>query len=133
MQLFFTKVNHYFFYNMFSSLYICVWFRSSWHLTHRGKALSLHESIISLRGEVWIHKTSLMRPLVIEVHVLSQKSERSCICVLEVSIWSLSVVLIIYFGLVPTEWFDFFIPIFTTRLRYFWCSWVVYITYKTKV
>jgi hypothetical protein len=40
----------------------------------------LHGLIISLRGEVRAHKTSLTPPLFIEVSVPSQKSERSCIC-----------------------------------------------------
>jgi hypothetical protein len=37
----------------------------------------------SLRGDAWAHKTSLTLPLFTEVPVPSQKSERSCICVLE--------------------------------------------------
>ena len=48
-------------------------------LLTRGKLL--HDCIISLRGEVWVHKTSLTPPLFIEVPVPSQESERSCICV----------------------------------------------------
>ena len=40
----------------------------------------LHDPIISLRGEVWAHKTTLVCSLFIEVPVLSQESERSCIC-----------------------------------------------------
>ena len=35
----------------------------------------LHERIISLREEVWVHKTSLTLPLFIEVSVPSQESE----------------------------------------------------------
>jgi hypothetical protein len=42
--------------------------------------------IISLRGEVWTHKTRLVPPLLIEVPVLSQAFEGLCICVLGVSI-----------------------------------------------
>jgi hypothetical protein len=41
---------------------------------------------ISSRFEVYAHKTSLILPLFIEVPMLSQESERSCICLLEVSI-----------------------------------------------
>ena len=41
----------------------------------------LNDSIISLRGEVWAHKTSLTPPHLIEVLVPGQESERSCICV----------------------------------------------------
>jgi len=43
-----------------------------------------HDSIISLRDDVWAHKTISTPPLFIEVHVLSQKNERSCIYVLRV-------------------------------------------------
>jgi len=54
--------------------------------------------IISLPGEVWAHKTCLTLSLFIEVPVLSQESERSCMCV-RVSI------LLVYFGNVPTVWY----------------------------
>jgi hypothetical protein len=39
--------------------------------------------------------------------------------VLEVSIWSFSVVLIFDFGLVPTEWFDFLSPFLQLGLGIF--------------
>ena len=42
----------------------------------------LHDCIISIRGEVWAHKTSLTTPLFIEVSVPSQESDRSYICVM---------------------------------------------------
>ena len=45
--------------------------------------------IISLRGKVLVHRTSLTPPLFIEVPVPSQESEQSCISVLGVSILSL--------------------------------------------
>ena len=48
----------------------------------------LHDRIISLRREVRAHKTSLTRPLFIEVYVPRQESERLYICVLGVSISS---------------------------------------------
>jgi hypothetical protein len=41
----------------------------------------LHNHIISLRGEVSAHKTSLTRSFLIEVHEPRQKNERSFICV----------------------------------------------------
>jgi len=47
-------------------------------------------SIMSLRVDVRAHKASLTPPLFIEVSVPSQESERSCICVLVVSILPLS-------------------------------------------
>ena len=42
----------------------------------------LHGRIISVRGGVWAHTTSLASPLFIEVHVPSQESVRSFLCVL---------------------------------------------------
>ena len=47
----------------------------------------MHDRIISLRGKIWAHKTSLTRPLFIEVLVVSsQDSERSCMYELAISI-----------------------------------------------
>jgi hypothetical protein len=63
----------------------------------------LHESIISLRGEVWGHKTSLNPAHNIEVPVPSQESERSCICVSGVSILPLSTIFLLNFGNVSTD------------------------------
>ena len=57
----------------------------------------LHDRIISLRGDVWDHKISLTPPLFIEVPVPIQEHERSCICVLGVSIFPLSMILIFDF------------------------------------
>ena len=65
---------------------------------------SLHDHIISLRGEVWAHKTSLTLPLVTEVPVPSQESELSYIRVFMVSIFPLSTILIFDFETVPTAW-----------------------------
>ena len=45
-------------------------------------SLVLHGRIISLRGQVWVHKTSLTQSLFIEVYVPREESERTCICVL---------------------------------------------------
>lgn len=42
----------------------------------------LHDSIISLRGEVWAHQTSLATPLFIEVYAPIQDIQRTYICVL---------------------------------------------------
>jgi hypothetical protein len=41
--------------------------------------LLICENYISLRGEVWAHKTNLTPPLFIEVPVLSQHIEQSCV------------------------------------------------------
>jgi hypothetical protein len=49
----------------------------------------------------------LTTPLFIEMPVPSQKSERSCICVLGLSILPLSTFLIFDFGSVPTVWYFF--------------------------
>jgi hypothetical protein len=46
----------------------------------------LHDRIISLREYVIAHSTSLTTPLFIEVHVSSQKSERSYKCVYRICI-----------------------------------------------
>jgi len=48
--------------------------------------------LIPQRGEVWVHKTSLTPPLVVEVHEPSQGRERTCICSLwvqslNISLW----------------------------------------------
>ena len=53
-------------------------------LLTRGKHLKDH--INSVRGEVWDHKTRLAPPLFIELPVPSDEFERSCICLLVVSI-----------------------------------------------
>jgi len=57
----------------------------------------LQDNIISLRGELWAHKTSLNTSLVIEVPVPCQASEQSCICVLGVSTLLLSTIILLDF------------------------------------
>jgi hypothetical protein len=69
------------------------------HFTQMWK--HVHDHIISLRGGVWAHKTSLSPPLFIEVPVQSQESKQLCICVFGISILPLSTILIFYFGIVP--------------------------------
>jgi len=49
----------------------------------------------------------LIPPLCIEVHVPSHKSDRSCICVLGVSILPFSTIILLGFGTVPTVWYFF--------------------------
>ena len=75
---------------MFGLLYVRVGI-----LLTRGK--HVHHRIISLRVENWVHKTSLSTPHVIEMPVPSHASERSCICVLGVSILPLSTIMIFAF------------------------------------
>ena len=65
----------------------------------------LHDIVISLRWEVWAHKTSLTPLLFIEVPAPRPEFGRSCICVIGLSISPLSKVLIFYFGIVPTMWY----------------------------
>jgi len=43
------------------------------------------------KREFWVHKTSLTPPPFIEVSVPSLESERSCICVLQISILPLRI------------------------------------------
>ena len=50
-----------------------------------------------LRGEVWVHITSLTPQRFIEVPVPGQESERSCKCRLEESITTLSTILVLGF------------------------------------
>ena len=68
------------------------------------------DSIISTRGEVWDHKTSLSLPLSTELPVPSQESELSCICVLGVSFLALSTILIFDFWIVPTVCYFWIVP-----------------------
>jgi hypothetical protein len=64
----------------------------------------------SLRGEVWARKTRLTLPLFIELPVPSQESAQSCICVLRVSIFPVSRILIFDLGIVPTVWYFRIVP-----------------------
>jgi hypothetical protein len=65
----------------------------------------LHDSIISLRREVWTHTTSLAPSPLIEVHEPRQAGKWTVIylCV-RISILPLSTILIFDFGIVPTVW-----------------------------
>jgi hypothetical protein len=74
---------------------------------------------------IWLQYISnsrkvLATPLFIEMPVPSPKSERSCICVLGLSILPLSTFLIFDFGSVPTVWyflFFYFITVVYYKLR----------------
>ena len=85
---------------------LCIMFTIITVLLTRGK--HFHDSIISLRGEVWAHKTGLSPPLFIEVLILSQESERSCTCVLAHRFYLLQFC-VLDFRNAPTLW-------------YFWCT-----------
>jgi hypothetical protein len=69
-------------YVLWTQCYLCLWIVHSW---------------LPLR----------FSPVFIDVHVPSQKSGRSCICVLGVSILHLSTILILNFGTVLTVWYFF--------------------------
>jgi hypothetical protein len=58
---------------------------------------------ISSKREIWAHKTSLTPPLITEVTVPNQESERSCICELGVSILPLSAIFLLDFATVQCK------------------------------
>ena len=64
-------------------------------------SLVLHGRIISLRGQVWVHKTSLTQSLFIEVYVPREESERTCICVLGYRFGLFLCFFLLNFGTVP--------------------------------
>ena len=78
----------------------------------------MHNHIISLRGEIQAHITSLPLPLFIEVPVTSQECERSCICVLVVLILLHSTILILDFGNVLTVQYFFVFFYFIKALQF---------------
>ena len=82
----------------------------------RGK--HLHGRIISLRVEVWAHRTSLYPTLFIEMPVPCKECERSCIGVLQISILPLSTILIFNFEIVPTVWYFLFLILFCSAINY---------------
>ena len=65
------------------------------------------DRIISLRKGVLAYKTRLSLPLVIEVPVPGQESEWSCIDVVRTLLFTLSTMLLLYFGTFPTVWYFF--------------------------
>ena len=77
---------------------------------------SVFSKVYSLRRDVLAHKTSLTPPLLIEMLVPIQESERwSCICALWVSILPLSMILILDVGIVPIVWYFCFVFHFYLR------------------
>ena len=58
-------------------LFVCLYVRVAISLTCRNH---LHDPIITLRREVWVHNTSLTLSVFTEVSVPSQESEQSSIC-----------------------------------------------------
>ena len=81
-------------------IYVC----EDWRFTRMWKALAWPHHFTK-KGGMDI-KSSLTPPLVIEVSLPSQESDgQSCICVLGVSMLSLSTILIFDFGIVSTMWY----------------------------
>ena len=85
----------------------------------------LHDRIISLRVKIWAHKTSAFPGLFIDMHVPTQECERSCICILGVSILPLPTIFIFDFGIVPTMWYSLFFILFQLKSQSMFCSWVL--------
>ena len=82
-----------------------------------------HDRIISLRGQVWAHKTSLTPPLFINVSVPSLKSERSCICVLGYQLYLYFTILIFDFEFFrQCVFFVFFFILFSYYRNWRSCS-----------
>ena len=88
----------------------------------------LHDSITSVRGEVSAHKTSLTLPLVMEVTVPSQDSERSCIlCVRSIDLASFSDFYIWFWNCADSV-VSFCISFYCTNKVYIFkqCKYIVY-------
>ena len=64
------------------------------------------------------HKTSVTSPLVIEAPVPSQEIEWSCICMLWLSTLSLSMIFLLEFGPVQTEWYFLFLVLLIVSIEY---------------
>ena len=78
----------------------------------------MENRIISLRGEICVHKTSLSQPLIIVVPVPSQESEGSCNWMLRVSCLPLSMIYLFHLRTDSTVRFFWFF-IFITNLYLF--------------
>jgi hypothetical protein len=78
------KIIAFFIITLFSGLYVR-------HFTLMLK--HLHDRLISLWGEVCVHKTTLTPRLCTELPVPSQESEQSCMCVLGVLILHIATIL----------------------------------------
>ena len=77
----------------------------SWLYVRVGILLTC-DRIISLIGEVWVHKTTSAPPLCYRIAVFQTGNiEWSCVCLLEKSVLPLSTIFIFDFGIVPTVWY----------------------------
>ena len=99
-----------------------------WHFNRMWKAVAASFQ----KREGFVHKTSLTTLLFIEISVPSQESERSCICVLGVSIVSRSTIFQFDFGIVPAVWYNplvFYICHFMYILAAFVITCVIVLLY----
>ena len=80
------------------------------------------DKITKLRWKILTHKTRLTPPPFIEMPVLSQGSERSCICVLGVSICPLYTIFLFIIGVVPNVWYVLLFILFPQILSLFPCK-----------
>jgi len=87
----FICIHTFSYYKLFLYLHLCL-----------NVMLNSLSCIFVLRGKIWVHKTSLILPLLIEVSVPSQESERLFLCMLEVSILTLSLIFLLGLRTVPT-------------------------------
>jgi hypothetical protein len=63
-----------------------------------------HDRTISLRVDIWAHKTSLTPPIFF-CYLPREGNERLCICVLGVSILPLATIFLLDFGTFPAVWY----------------------------
>jgi hypothetical protein len=72
---------------------------------------------------VLVHKTSLTSPLVIEVSVPSQESDRTVmyVCVRGIKLASVFTIFLVDFGILPTLEFLFFVFVFVCLLYFVFC------------
>ena len=71
------------------------------HLLSRRFMFYLYDLYLLRRG-VWA--PSLTPPPIFKVPVPNKKSERSCICVIGVSMFPISTIILFEFGIVPAVW-----------------------------
>jgi hypothetical protein len=100
---------------------------------------SAMQAYTSLKGEVWVYKTWLTMPLVIEVFVPSHECEQPCMCVLGVLMLFLSTILVLlrqcgivfwycsdsvvlYFGIAQTVWYCILVLLRQCSILFWYCS-----------
>lgn len=96
----FIQLRNIYFLKIFIVIFICEVMCEGWHFTHIWK--HLHDLLISSQREICAHETSLTPPRYIEVHVPSQKSERTCIYVYGYHFWLFKLFFLLEFGAVHT-------------------------------